>query len=76
MAVNCSILAWRIPWTEEPRALPPMESNMSKRLALTGLCSFLSHRKATQLYMYILFHVLSIMFQDVEYSSSCSTVGP
>ena len=26
MATNSSILAWRIPWTEEPDRLQPMES--------------------------------------------------
>ena len=26
MAVHSSILAWRIPWTEEPGRLQPMES--------------------------------------------------
>ena len=26
MAAHCSILAWRIPWTEEPSGLQPMES--------------------------------------------------
>ena len=26
MAAHCSILAWRIPWTEEPGGLQPMES--------------------------------------------------
>ena len=25
MAIHSSILAWRIPWTEEPGRLPPME---------------------------------------------------
>jgi len=26
MATNSSILAWKIPWTEEPDGLPPMGS--------------------------------------------------
>ena len=26
MATHCSIIAWRIPWTEEPGRLQPMES--------------------------------------------------
>ena len=26
MATHCSILAWRIPWTEEPGGLQSMES--------------------------------------------------
>ena len=28
MATHCSILAWRIPWTEEPGGLQSMESQM------------------------------------------------
>ena len=31
MATHCSILAWRIPWTEEPVRLQPMESQKSRR---------------------------------------------
>ena len=26
MAIHCSTLAWKIPWTEEPDKLQPMES--------------------------------------------------
>ena len=29
MAAQCSILAWGIPWTEEPGGLQPMESRES-----------------------------------------------
>ena len=42
MATQFSILAWRIPWTEEPIRLPPMglkESDMTERLS-TVLPSF------------------------------------
>ena len=38
MATHCSILAWRIPWTEEPGWLPSMcgeELDMAERLALS-----------------------------------------
>ena len=38
MATHSSILAWRIPWTEEPRGLQPMgsqESDTTERLSLT-----------------------------------------
>ena len=37
MATHSNILAWRIPWTEEPGGLQPMsrkESNMTERLTL------------------------------------------
>ena len=30
MATHCSILVWRIPWTEEPDGLQPMESDKSR----------------------------------------------
>ena len=36
MAIHSSILAWRIPWTEEPGGLQPMgsqEPNMTERLS-------------------------------------------
>ena len=29
MATHCSILAWRIPWTEEPGGLQSMETQKS-----------------------------------------------
>ena len=38
MATHCSILAWRIPWTEEPGWLPSMgqeELDVAERLALS-----------------------------------------
>ena len=38
MATHCTILAWRIPWTEEPGWLPSMgreELDMAERLALS-----------------------------------------
>ena len=42
MATHCSILAWRIPWTEEPGRLQSMglkESNMTEATEHTGLIS-------------------------------------
>ena len=42
MATHCSILAWRIPWTEEPGRLQSMglkESNMTEATENTGLSS-------------------------------------
>ena len=38
MATQCSILAWRIPWTEEPGGLSPWgrkELDTTKRLTLS-----------------------------------------
>ena len=37
MAVHCSILAWRIPWTEEPGGLVSVESqsDTTERLTLS-----------------------------------------
>ena len=32
MAAHSSILAWRIPWTEEPGGLQSTESDMTERL--------------------------------------------
>ena len=32
MATHSSILAWRIPWTEEPGGLQPMESQRGTQL--------------------------------------------
>ena len=33
MTTHCSILAWRIPWTEEPGGLQSMESQREIRLS-------------------------------------------
>ena len=33
MATHCSILAWRMPWTEEPGGLPSMGSESQTRLS-------------------------------------------
>ena len=43
MATHSSILAWRIPWTEEPGGLQSMglqESDMTERLTLTDIPPF------------------------------------
>ena len=46
MATHYSILAWRIPWTEEPAGLQPIggkESEMTKRLTLSlHFCSMIT----------------------------------
>ena len=38
MAAHCSLLAWRIPWTEEPGLVGWLQSMRSQRRR-TGLCS-------------------------------------
>ena len=41
MATHSSILAWRIPWMEEPSGYSPLgckESDMTERLHFTSLC--------------------------------------
>ena len=40
MATHCSILAWRIPWTEEPGGL---QSMWSQRVGHDGETSQISH---------------------------------
>ena len=39
MATHSSILAWRIPWTEEPGGLQSMETQGQTRLSNVALCS-------------------------------------
>ena len=34
MATHSSVLAWRIPWTEEPGGLQPAQSDMTEQLPL------------------------------------------
>ena len=44
MAMHSSILAWKIPWTEEPGRLQYMgrkESDTTKQLHFTYLCDFI-----------------------------------
>ena len=52
MAAHSSILAWRIPWTEEPGRLQSMgsqKSDMTERLTLsTGTFTLFSSRRAAQ----------------------------
>ena len=37
MAIHCSILAWRIPWTENPGGLQSMGSQRVRHNQLTGI---------------------------------------
>ena len=46
MATHCSILAWKIPWTEEPDGLQSTGSQRvrrTERLALLYFCTFIMH---------------------------------
>ena len=47
MATHSSILAWRMPWTEEPSGLQPMESQseMTERLTQAATTSLELDRK-------------------------------
>ena len=45
MATHCSILVWRIPWTEEPGGLQPWgckESDTTEQLTHTQQCASVS----------------------------------
>ena len=46
MATHSSILAWRIPWTEEPGGLQPMESQRVGHNEAIKLARKLRHGKA------------------------------
>ena len=37
MAARCRVLAWRIPWTEEPGGLQPMWSQSRTQLSTHGV---------------------------------------
>ena len=41
MATHFSILAWKIPWTEEPRGLQSMGSQSQTQLSTHALCNIL-----------------------------------
>ena len=43
MATHSSILAWRIPWTEEPGGLQSMEVQRVRHDLVTALLPLLSH---------------------------------
>ena len=42
VATHCSILAWRIPWTEEPRVLQSMGSQRARHEEVTNTSLFFS----------------------------------
>ena len=42
VATHSSILAWRIPWTEEPGGLPSMESDTTELLTQQQHCVYMS----------------------------------
>ena len=39
MATHCSILAWKIPWTEESGGLPPMGLQESYTIEQLSMCA-------------------------------------
>ena len=48
MATHSSILAWRIPWTEEPGGLQSMGSQSQKRPKQLGMYAHTSFQRAGQ----------------------------
>ena len=44
MAIHCSILAWRIPWTEEPGGLQSMGSQRVRHNRVTDTFTFTYQR--------------------------------
>ena len=66
MATHSSILAWRIPWTEEPW-----------RAAVYGVAKSRTRLKQPSMHTRILFQILFHygFKQDSEYNSLCYTVG-
>ena len=70
MATHSSILAWRIPWTEEPGELQSMESQRVRQNWMTN--TYLLHI-FIYMHTYIYFHFN--LLRDIEYSSLCYTVG-
>ena len=77
MATHSSILAWRIPWTEEPGGLQSMGlqrvgQDWATKHSITYI--YIYTHTYTLTYICILFHYR--LLQDIEYSSLCYTVGP
>ena len=55
MATHSSILAWRIPWTEEPGGLQSMEVQRVRHDLVTALLPLLSGRWVTFIWPYLWF---------------------
>ena len=55
MATHCSILAWEIPWTEEPESYSPWvpESDTTEHSVDLQCCYFQVYSKVIQLYIYL-----------------------
>ena len=57
MAPLCSILAWRIPWTEEPGGLQSMglqELNMTERLNHYYYTHYFSMNQLLKIYLFLI----------------------
>ena len=73
MATHSSILAWRIPWTEEPGGLQSMESQRVRHNWATN--TFTSIRKAwTQLIQLANFAYEAIQGQQIKETGSMSYI--
>ena len=68
IATHSSILAWEIPWTEEPGGLQSMGSQSQTQLSdFTALCSSQAVLFAVSFYF---FHYIASVFSFYSYSSS------
>ena len=72
MATHSSILAWRIPWTEEPGRLQSMGSH-----SRTGISNLARTRSHALIQFYILFFNGNIIFYALShvFSNSLSVDG-
>ena len=76
MATHSSIVAWKIPWTEEPGGLQSMGSQSVRpdrghTQNLQCCVSFKCIAKCSVLFLFQL-----RLLQDIEYSSLCCAAGP
>ena len=63
MATHSSVLAWRIPWTEEPGGLPSMKCKNWTRLSdKTILCIYTHMYKHIILFTLKCTHILLLLF--------------
>ena len=82
MATHSNILAWEIPWTEEPRGLHPWGCKRFRHNLVTKqqqICSFLSDHSThmyTQYTHFFFFLQFSFLFNLKTYHGHLSDGGP
>ena len=81
MATHSNILAWEIPWTEEPRGLHPWGCKRFRHNLVTKqqqICSFLSDHSTHMYTQYTFFFFLqfSFLFNLKTYHGHLSDGGP